>query len=54
VLAYRTFQLAVPALLGTVAFVKLRQRLSRSEDPGTTCAPLAHPRPEEHREHLAA
>ncbi|MDX6343459.1 MAG: putative heme transporter [Trebonia sp.] len=54
VLAYRTFQLAVPAVLGTVAFVKLRQRLSRSEDPGTTCAPLAHPRPEEGREHLAA
>jgi uncharacterized membrane protein YbhN (UPF0104 family) len=54
VLAYRTFQVAVPAVLGTVAFAALRRRLNRSEDPGATCAALAEPGPAERRQRLAA
>lgn len=43
VLAYRAFQLGLPALLGAVAFVGLRRRLSGSERPAADCAPLAEP-----------
>jgi len=41
VLAYRLFQLAVPALLGTPAFVILRRKLMRADRPALICAPLA-------------
>jgi uncharacterized membrane protein YbhN (UPF0104 family) len=41
VLIYRLFQLAVPALLGTPAFVMLRRRLLRADQPELVCAPLA-------------
>jgi uncharacterized protein (TIRG00374 family) len=41
VLIYRLFQLAVPALLGTPAFVMLRRKLMRSGRPALVCAPLA-------------
>ncbi|HEU4977879.1 MAG TPA: lysylphosphatidylglycerol synthase domain-containing protein, partial [Solirubrobacteraceae bacterium] len=33
VLAYRAFQLGIPALLGTAAFVQLRRRLARHPEP---------------------
>ncbi len=39
--AYHTFQLTVPALLGTIAFVQLRRTLSRSNAPALECAWLA-------------
>jgi uncharacterized membrane protein YbhN (UPF0104 family) len=41
VLTYRLFQLAVPALLGTPAFVMLRRKLLRADRPALVCAPLA-------------
>lgn len=41
VLAYRAFQLGVPAVLGTIAFVQLRRTLGRSDAPASACAPLA-------------
>jgi uncharacterized membrane protein YbhN (UPF0104 family) len=41
VLAYRLFQLVVPALLGAPAFVMLRRKLLRSDQPALVCAPLA-------------
>jgi uncharacterized membrane protein YbhN (UPF0104 family) len=40
VLAYRLFQLAVPALLGAPAFVMLRRKLSAADQPALVCAPL--------------
>jgi uncharacterized membrane protein YbhN (UPF0104 family) len=40
-LAYRAFQLGVPAVLGTVAFVRLRHTLSTSSTAAADCAPLA-------------
>ena len=40
VLTYRLFALIVPALLGAPAFVLLRQKLMRSEQPEVVCAPL--------------
>ena len=40
VLAYRLFQLVIPALLGTPAFVTLRRKLTRSDQPARICAPL--------------
>jgi uncharacterized membrane protein YbhN (UPF0104 family) len=40
VLAYRLFQLGVPALLGATAFVGLRKRLSGSATPAADCEPL--------------
>jgi hypothetical protein len=44
VLVYRVFQLGVPAILGTVAFIQLRRMLSRSAAPAIECAGLAeHP-----------
>jgi uncharacterized membrane protein YbhN (UPF0104 family) len=45
VLAYRLFQLGVPATLGAIAFVRLRRTLSRSSAPAAACAPLAEPLP---------
>ncbi len=41
VLAYRAFQLGVPAVLGAVAFVGLRHTLTGSETPQLDCAELA-------------
>jgi uncharacterized protein (TIRG00374 family) len=41
VLTYRLFQLLVPALLGAPAFVMLRRRLMRTDQPALVCAPLA-------------
>jgi uncharacterized membrane protein YbhN (UPF0104 family) len=41
VLAYRAFQLVLPALLGTVAFSRLQRTLSRSTAPAAICAPMA-------------
>jgi uncharacterized protein (TIRG00374 family) len=40
VLAYRLFQLAIPALLGAPAFVMLRRTLTRADRPALICAPL--------------
>jgi hypothetical protein len=34
VLAYRLFQLGVPAVLGAIAFIRLRRTLSQSSAPG--------------------
>lgn len=45
VLAYRLFQLGVPAVLGAIAFIRLRHTLSRSSAPAAACAPLAEPPP---------
>ena len=41
VLLYRLFQLTIPALLGVPAFVMLRRRLMRADQPALICAPLA-------------
>jgi uncharacterized membrane protein YbhN (UPF0104 family) len=41
VLLYRVFQLSVPAILGTVAFVQLRHTLRRSDAPHVECGALA-------------
>ncbi|MBI5104658.1 MAG: flippase-like domain-containing protein, partial [Solirubrobacterales bacterium] len=41
VLAYRVFQLGLPAAAGTVAFATLRRTLSRDARPAARCAPLA-------------
>ena len=41
VLAYRLFQLLIPAVLGGSAFVMLRRRLMRADQPALVCAPLA-------------
>jgi uncharacterized protein (TIRG00374 family) len=41
VLIYRLFQLLVPALLGAPAFVMLRRRLMRADQPALMCEPLA-------------
>jgi uncharacterized protein (TIRG00374 family) len=40
VLIYRLFALLVPAVLGTPAFVLLRRRLMRAEQPEVVCEPL--------------
>jgi uncharacterized protein (TIRG00374 family) len=40
VLLYRLFQLTIPALLGAPAFVMLRRRLARADQPASVCAPL--------------
>jgi uncharacterized protein (TIRG00374 family) len=40
VLIYRLFQLVIPALLGAPAFVMLRRRLMREDEPASVCAPL--------------
>jgi uncharacterized protein (TIRG00374 family) len=41
VLLYRLFQLLVPAALGAPAFLLLRRKLMRSDQPALVCAPLA-------------
>jgi len=41
VLVYRLFQVTIPALLGAPAFVMLRHRLARADQPARVCAPLA-------------
>ncbi len=41
VLLYRLFQLLVPAFLGVPAFVLLRRKLARADQPALVCAPLA-------------
>jgi uncharacterized membrane protein YbhN (UPF0104 family) len=43
VLAYRAFQLGVPALAGTVAFGRLRQTLQRDTRAAAGCEPMAAP-----------
>jgi uncharacterized membrane protein YbhN (UPF0104 family) len=43
VVVYRTFQLGVPAILGTIAFVQLRHTIGRSDKPTEMCSPLADP-----------
>jgi uncharacterized protein (TIRG00374 family) len=40
VLLYRLFQLLVPAFLGTPAFVLLRHKLKRADQPAVVCGPL--------------
>lgn len=40
VLLYRLFQLMVPAVLGVPAFIALRRRLMRTDQPASVCAPL--------------
>ncbi len=40
VLAYRAFQLGIPAILGSIAFVQLRGTLARSEAPAALCEPI--------------
>jgi uncharacterized membrane protein YbhN (UPF0104 family) len=45
VLAYRAFQLGVPAILGAFAFVQLRHTLNQSGSPAAACEPLAGPLP---------
>ena len=40
-LLYRLFQLTVPALLGAPAFVMLRRKLMRAQQPALVCVPLA-------------
>ena len=40
VLAYRLFQLFIPALLGVPAFVLLRRTLMHADKPAAMCAPL--------------
>jgi uncharacterized protein (TIRG00374 family) len=41
VLLYRLFALIVPAALGAPAFVLLRRKLTRADQPALVCAPLA-------------
>jgi uncharacterized membrane protein YbhN (UPF0104 family) len=43
VLAYRAFQLGVPALAGTIAFGRLRQTLQRDSRAAAGCEPMAAP-----------
>jgi uncharacterized membrane protein YbhN (UPF0104 family) len=45
VLAYRTLALWIPALLGSVAFVRLRTALRRQPNAAAMCRPLAEPLP---------
>jgi uncharacterized protein (TIRG00374 family) len=41
VLLYRLFALLVPAALGAPAFVLLRRKLTRADQPALVCAPMA-------------
>jgi uncharacterized membrane protein YbhN (UPF0104 family) len=41
VVIYRTFQLGIPAILGGIAFVRLRRTLRDSHAPGRMCEALA-------------
>lgn len=45
VLAYRAFQLGIPAILGSIAFIQLRRTLARSEAPAALCEPIEDPLP---------
>jgi uncharacterized protein (TIRG00374 family) len=47
VLIYRALQLWIPAVLGSVAFVQLRETLKRESEAGTVCHALADPIPGE-------
>ena len=48
VLAYRAFQLSIPAILGSIAFVQLRNTLARDEAPAALCEPFDEPLPVVH------
>jgi uncharacterized protein (TIRG00374 family) len=54
VLAYRALQIWIPAMLGSVAFVRLRSALSREAKPAEVCKPLAEPIPVQHLERSAS
>jgi uncharacterized protein (TIRG00374 family) len=41
VLVYRAFELTIPVIVGVPAFVMLRRRLAREDEPARVCAPLA-------------
>ncbi len=43
VLVYHAIAIWVPALLGSIAFVRLRDTLRRAPEPAAMCAPLAEP-----------
>jgi hypothetical protein len=43
VLTYHAISLCVPAVAGSVAFMRLRAMLQRSERPAALCTPLAEP-----------
>jgi uncharacterized protein (TIRG00374 family) len=43
VLVYHAISLWVPAVLGSVAFVQLRNTLRRAEKPASICMPLVEP-----------
>jgi uncharacterized protein (TIRG00374 family) len=43
ILAYRALQLWIPAILGSIAFVQLRNTLRREAQPAAICQPLAEP-----------
>jgi uncharacterized membrane protein YbhN (UPF0104 family) len=43
VLAYRALALWIPALLGSIAFVQLRDTLRQEAEPAAICQPLAEP-----------
>jgi uncharacterized protein (TIRG00374 family) len=43
VLIYHTISLWLPALLGSAAFIQLRNTLRREDKPAAMCAPLAEP-----------
>ena len=45
VLAYRALALWIPAVLGSVAFLRLRTSLERMPEPARICEPLAEPMP---------
>jgi glycosyltransferase 2 family protein len=45
VLAYRAFQLGLPAILGAISFVQLRRTLARHPAPAALCHPLTEPLP---------
>jgi uncharacterized membrane protein YbhN (UPF0104 family) len=46
VLAYRAFQVAVPAILGAIAFIGLRHTLTGTDTPHLPCSGLAEDAPE--------
>jgi uncharacterized membrane protein YbhN (UPF0104 family) len=45
VLTYRAFQLWLPAVLGSIAFLQLRRSLHEHNNPAAMCQPLAEPIP---------
>ncbi len=48
VLAYRSVQLGIPVLLGSIAFVQLRRTLARGGAPAALCEPVTGPLPVMH------